>query len=298
MLEWIEWIGFLPLLGLTGNWRGYRMGGKAIGGASMSTDMKKKFEQARAAGKVDEAKAIADKAQEVKDKKKAEKAAKTIASGASNNVDIKIAGKEISVPQGVEIVATMSQPPVGSPYRVMPKGGGDNDFIREKARGNSVPVLQFKTAQAAQNYADKINKAMEKIPVPQRSADSLMKSIPKSWQGGVVSVAKSGSDGFAKGQAIIPVSGETTLYRKGSPREGFIKGDYMAAKDGTVTHIPSGLRVINTSDLKNAKLATDEVIKAGVKLPSKSSPNLYTEVQSMNTPQQMIELRNIASKYK
>ena len=72
----LEWIGFLPLLGLTGNWRGYRMGGKAIGGASMSTDMKKKFEAARAAGKVDEAKAIADKAQEVKDKKKAEKAKK------------------------------------------------------------------------------------------------------------------------------------------------------------------------------------------------------------------------------
>ena len=85
MINWLEWIGVIPLLGLTGNWRGYRMGGKAIGGASMSTDMKKKFEAARASGKVDEAKAIADKAQEVKDKKKAEKAkeAKTIA--ASNS---------------------------------------------------------------------------------------------------------------------------------------------------------------------------------------------------------------------
>ena len=81
----LEWIGFLPLLGLTGNWRGYRMGGKAIGGANMSTDMKKKFEAARASGNMDQAKAIADNAQEVKDKKKAEKAAKTIAPAAANN---------------------------------------------------------------------------------------------------------------------------------------------------------------------------------------------------------------------
>ena len=87
MLEWIEWIGILPVLGLTGNWRGYRMGGKAIGGASMSTDMKKKFEAARASGNMDQAKALADKAQDVKDAKKAEKAkeAKTIAPAAANN---------------------------------------------------------------------------------------------------------------------------------------------------------------------------------------------------------------------
>ena len=70
MLEWIEWIGILPVLGLTGNWRGYRMGGKAIGGASMSTDMKKKFEAARASGNMDQARAMADKAQEIKDKRK------------------------------------------------------------------------------------------------------------------------------------------------------------------------------------------------------------------------------------
>ena len=83
MINWIEWIGVIPLLGLTGNWRGYRMGGKAIGGASMSTDMKKKFEAARASGNMDQAKALADKAQKFNDDKKAEKAkakeAKTIA---------------------------------------------------------------------------------------------------------------------------------------------------------------------------------------------------------------------------
>ena len=67
----LEWIGLLPLLGLTGNWRGYRMGGKAIGGASMSTDMKKKFEAARASGNMDQARAMADKAQEIKDAGKA-----------------------------------------------------------------------------------------------------------------------------------------------------------------------------------------------------------------------------------
>jgi hypothetical protein len=157
MLEWI--VRVLPVLGLTGNWRGYRMGGKAVGGANMPTDLKKKFEAARAAGNMDQAKTIADRVQKFNDDKKAAKV-KPVA--AANNVDIKIAGKEISVPGGTEIVVAMSQPPVGAAYRVMPKGGSDSDFIREKAQGNYVPVLQFKTAQAAQNYADKINKAMAK----------------------------------------------------------------------------------------------------------------------------------------
>ena len=75
------------------------MGGKAIGGSSMSTDMKKKFEAARASGKVDEAKAIADKAQEVKDKKKAEKAkeAKTIAADTPPKIEYSRAANWLGV---------------------------------------------------------------------------------------------------------------------------------------------------------------------------------------------------------
>ena len=69
----LEWLGGIALLGLTGNWRGYRMGGKAIGDHKMSTDLKKKFEAARASGNMDQAKTIADKAQSAKDKRKAEK---------------------------------------------------------------------------------------------------------------------------------------------------------------------------------------------------------------------------------
>lgn len=72
----LEWLGLLPFLGLQGNWRGYRMGGKAIGGDNMSTALKKKFEEARAAGNMDEVRRIADKTQSFNDAKKAEKAAK------------------------------------------------------------------------------------------------------------------------------------------------------------------------------------------------------------------------------
>ena len=59
-VDMLEWLGLIPLLGLQGNWRGYKMGGKAVGGV-MSADMKGKFEQARAAGDMDKAKALADK---------------------------------------------------------------------------------------------------------------------------------------------------------------------------------------------------------------------------------------------
>jgi hypothetical protein len=64
----LEWLGLIPLLGLTGEWRGYRMGGKAVGGV-MAADMKGKFEQARAAGNMDQAKAMADKAHAEKPEK-------------------------------------------------------------------------------------------------------------------------------------------------------------------------------------------------------------------------------------
>jgi hypothetical protein len=84
----LEWLGGIALLGLTGNWRGYRMGGKAIGGANMPTDLKKKFEAARAAGKVDEAKTIADRVQKFNDDKKAQKA-KTSAANNQNDAQEK-----------------------------------------------------------------------------------------------------------------------------------------------------------------------------------------------------------------
>ena len=99
MINWLEWIGVIPLLGLTGNWRGYRMGGKAIGGSSMSTDMKKKFEAARASGNMDQAKALADKAQDVNDAKKAEKAkeAKTIAADTPPKIEYSRAANWLGV---------------------------------------------------------------------------------------------------------------------------------------------------------------------------------------------------------
>jgi hypothetical protein len=74
MIEWIDWIGLLPLLGLQGNWRGYKMGGKAFGGV-MDADMKGKFEAARAAGDMDKAKAMADQAMAEKPEKQKGKGA-------------------------------------------------------------------------------------------------------------------------------------------------------------------------------------------------------------------------------
>ena len=75
------------------------MGGKAIGGSSMSTDMKKKFEAARASGNMDQAKALADKAQDVNDAKKAEKAkeAKTIAADTPPKIEYSRAANWLGV---------------------------------------------------------------------------------------------------------------------------------------------------------------------------------------------------------
>ena len=77
----LEWLGLIPLLGLQGNWRGYKMGGKAVGGV-MSADMKGKFEAARAAGDMDKAKALADKAQAEKPEKQKGKGASAAAAEA------------------------------------------------------------------------------------------------------------------------------------------------------------------------------------------------------------------------
>jgi hypothetical protein len=66
------------------------MGGKAIGGSNMPTDLKKKFEAFRAAGDMDKAHAIADRVQKFNDDKKAQKAK-------SSNVQIKRDGNTLSV---------------------------------------------------------------------------------------------------------------------------------------------------------------------------------------------------------
>ena len=65
----------------------------------MSTDMKKKFEAARASGNMDQAKALADKAQDVNDAKKAEKAkeAKTIAADTPPKIEYSRAANWLGV---------------------------------------------------------------------------------------------------------------------------------------------------------------------------------------------------------
>jgi hypothetical protein len=188
----LEWIGFGLLLGLTGNWRGYRMGGKAIGGSNMSTDIKKKFEQARASGNMDQAKTIADKAQKAKEDKKAEK--------------------------------------------------------------SNVPV------------------------------------------GSIVALRSKSSSGFTSGDVIVPVKNKGGKGYLGEKRQGQIKGDWIAEKDGTVTHIATGLRLVKANGLKAAKAAVDDVIAAKVSFPSKTAKSPDMAMRGA-PPEQIQALVDIAKKY-
>lgn len=160
----LEWIGLIPLLGLTGNWRGYRMGGKAIGGANMSTDMKKKFEAARAAGNMDQAQAIADKTQKFNDDKKAEKAkakeAKTIADReAESNGSRKIKNK--------------------SGAKKPPKGAVDNLV---KAYGNQIIAMKEGAPMKSQQklydlFQRELDKFEKKYLNGERMNESNMKGL-------------------------------------------------------------------------------------------------------------------------
>ena len=159
MLEWIEWIGILPVLGLTGNWRGYRMGDKAIGGASMSTDMKKKFEAARASGNMDQAKALADKAQKFNDDKKAEKAkakeAKTIA--ASGKSQEPVTGVSIAKGLGIKGVRENTKPEVVR-KRIESHIAGENAARYLKAGVKSdLPQYKGVSESAARDFAQLVN---------------------------------------------------------------------------------------------------------------------------------------------
>ena len=101
MINWLEWIGVIPLLpvlGLQGNWRGYKMGGKAFGGV-MDADMKGKFEAARAAGDMDKAKALADKAMAEKPEK--QKGKTRFNPDGKNATEAGFTIKDIKAPVGV-----------------------------------------------------------------------------------------------------------------------------------------------------------------------------------------------------
>jgi hypothetical protein len=140
----LEWIGLLPLLGLTGNWRGYRMGGKAIGGANMPTDLKKKFEAARAAGKVDEANAMADRVQKFNDDKKAEKA-KTTGTVAD------VTAKNFSDYATVPVLGTLTQ-----------RDKNRQDMQKIDVDLKQLRFLQGRTNASAQEKAKKLSQEIDK----------------------------------------------------------------------------------------------------------------------------------------
>lgn len=80
-------------------------------------------------------------------------------------LSLKIDGKRVSVPRGIEIVAVrdshIQSQIAGQPaYRIVPKNGSENDYIRETQKGNYAPVLKFKTPEQALRYAEKLNKAV------------------------------------------------------------------------------------------------------------------------------------------
>ena len=154
----LEWIGFLPLLGLTGNWRGYRMGGKAIGGSSMSTDMKKKFEAARASGNMDQAKDLADKAQKFNDDKKAEKAkAKEAKMAASEKSQEPVTGVSIAKGLGIKGVRENTKPEVVR-KRIESHIAGENAARYLKAGVKSdLPQYKGVSESAARDFAQLVN---------------------------------------------------------------------------------------------------------------------------------------------
>lgn len=103
-------------------------------------------------------------------------------------IAVKIDGKSVSVPSGSEFVAVkdnhiQSQIVGQRAYRVAPKNGTQDDYIRETAQGQSAPVVKFKTSEQALKYAEKLNKAVGKkqkeSPKPETSNPSSRKLTPE-----------------------------------------------------------------------------------------------------------------------
>lgn len=202
----LEWIGLIPLLGLTGNWRGYRMGGKAIGGANMSTDMKKKFEAARAAGNMDQAQAIADKAQKFNDDKKAEKAkakeAKTIATPAddtpsSNRLKVleqSLAKKEAELERRFD------------------------DMFADRRRANGQPINDKRNGAATFKRWEKKDDAIRK---QQAEIEKTKNAIER--EKGLIKGADRAKTGLPSPLATALSNGNVTQWRK-YPNTFFVKG--------------------------------------------------------------------------
>lgn len=82
-------------------------------------------------------------------------------------IAVKIDGKSVSVPSGSEFVAVkdnhiQSQIVGQRAYRVAPKNGTQDDYIRETVQGQYAPVVTFKTPEQALKYAEKLNRAVAK----------------------------------------------------------------------------------------------------------------------------------------
>lgn len=247
-------------------------------------------------------------------------------------IAVKIDGKSVSVPSGSEFVAVkdnhiQSQIVGQRAYRVAPKNGTQDDYIRETAQGQSAPVVKFKTSEQALKYAEKLNKAVGKkqkeSPKPETSNPSSRKLTPeiaakakfnqpkpsakiapdtakkvkraiagvkggkvvkgqKPVSGRVVESGKAGKDGFTKASVSIPLMSRKNKsgVMLGEPMKGERIGDYHVSGDSkygySVTHIPSGFSVLNSSILKGelgsdnketAKLAAKKLNEAKIPLP-------------------------------
>ncbi len=157
-------------------------------------------------------------------------------------IAVKIDGKSVSVPSGSEFVAVkdnhiQSQIVGQRAYRVAPKNGTQDDYIRETAQGQSAPVVKFKTPEQATKYAEKLNKAVAKA-----TTTSPSKLVSHAVNGGTVSAPN------AKGENM-----EITYNKKGDFKKAHVS--IKNAKTGESTQMAMTRDQLDTylSNLDGAK---------------------------------------------
>jgi hypothetical protein len=126
---------------------------------------------------------------------------------------------------------------------------------------------------------DKNAAAAKRLP-PAQDIESAIKSVAESRVGSVVQLKGSAGGGFKTGSVVIPVAkvGEGKRRKltgefNGQLRTGRIKGDWLVEKDGTVSHIPSGMSVGRFHNYKIGQSAVDGLMGMSDKMPSKADIN-------------------------
>jgi hypothetical protein len=155
------------------------------------------------------------------------------------------------------------------------KPGGENYSAKEK-KALLKKEQEMRNAEMGVTPKPDKNRAKAKRLPPSQDTELAKQKVSETQTGSIVSLKGNVGNGFKTGIVMIPVlenAGKQNAKFVGQQRIGRVKGNWLVEKDGTVSHIPSGLRIGNFANYTIGQGAAEAIMAMEGQMPSKANIN-------------------------